>query len=52
LVFDELKLREFEDAALETLVRGLMEALEPSFLVEDSNWGDSRSEDSYESDSG
>lgn len=51
LVFDELKLREIDDAALQTLVRGLMEALEPSFIVEDSDVGESSSGNSYNSDS-
>lgn len=44
LVFDELKDRGFEDKALEHLVSGLMQALEPSLLVEDLE------EDPYNSD--
>jgi hypothetical protein len=44
LVFDELKERGFEDMALEHLVSGLMQALEPSLLVEDLE------EDPYNSD--
>lgn len=44
LVFDELKERGFEDKALEHLVSGLMQALEPSLLVEDLD------EDPYNSD--
>lgn len=44
LVFDELKERGFEDRALEHLVSGLMQALEPSLLVEDLE------EDPYNSD--
>jgi hypothetical protein len=44
LVFDELKERGFEDKALEHLVSGLMQALEPSLLVEDLE------EDPYNSD--
>jgi hypothetical protein len=40
LVFHELKLREFEDTALEVLVCGLMQAIEPSFRAQNSEEGE------------
>jgi hypothetical protein len=45
LVFDELKARGFDNIELENVVRGLMQALEPALLVEDSEDAEYTSDD-------
>ncbi|KIM98109.1 hypothetical protein OIDMADRAFT_147592 [Oidiodendron maius Zn] len=45
LVFDELTARGFDNIELENVVRGLMQALEPALLVEDSEGAEYTSDD-------